>query len=87
MSPYIVYELELPDGTYYAGVTQNLKDRLRRHRMGRPGRGEHPYVDYGILGVYNDLYTALEAEDVAIERLMSLGQCANRKRSGHHYKR
>ena len=85
MTVYTVYELELPDGTFYAGMTSNLEERLRRHRSGDGTNGQHLYVDYGILGVYNDRYTALEAEDVAIERLMALGVCANRKRSGNHY--
>ena len=85
MSPYIVYELELPDGTFYAGVPQYLEKRLTQHRKGRVGYGEHSYVDYGILGGYMSREEAFEAEEVAIERLMSLGVCANRKRSGHHY--
>ena len=31
-SQYIVYSLRCGDGTYYIGRTQNLQDRLERHR-------------------------------------------------------
>jgi len=32
---YFVYILQASDGTYYVGQTQNLEDRLLRHKQGR----------------------------------------------------
>ena len=33
--PFTLYILLCDDGTYYTGITQNLSDRLKRHRSGR----------------------------------------------------
>jgi putative endonuclease len=32
---WIVYLLECSDGSYYTGITKDLKDRLERHSTGR----------------------------------------------------
>lgn len=32
---YIVYILECADGTYYTGITNDLKARLQKHQKGR----------------------------------------------------
>ena len=32
---YFIYILEASDGTYYTGLTKNLKKRLRLHNSGR----------------------------------------------------
>ena len=82
LKTYTVYQLELPDGTFYAGCTQDLQHRLATHRRGTIGFSEHPYVDFLVLGEFATQEAAFEAEDKAIERLMRLGICANRKRSG-----
>lgn len=34
MEKYVVYILECNDGTYYTGITNNLKRRLQQHQKG-----------------------------------------------------
>lgn len=35
---YIVYILQSKDGSFYSGVTKNIKERMKRHNRGRGGK-------------------------------------------------
>lgn len=35
---YIVYILECGDGTYYTGITNRLKERLKLHQLGKASK-------------------------------------------------
>lgn len=46
MNNWVVYLLECGDNTYYCGVTNDLKQRLHKHRMGKGAkytRGRGPF--------------------------------------------
>ena len=51
----VVYILYLSDGTYYTGITNNLKRRLTEHRKGysRSTRRKLPVLDYWFHVVVN----------------------------------
>ena len=47
---WVVYLLECGDGTYYCGVTNDLQQRIHKHRMGKGAKytkGRGPFLLLG----------------------------------------
>ena len=59
---YYVYSLKCKDG-YYIGCTDNLQERLERHKKGNvPATAKHLPVELGFYFAINNKYTAFNFE-------------------------
>lgn len=60
---YTVYILKCSDSKPYTGCTENLAERLERHKNGHvPATANHRPVQLATYVVFNDKYKAFEFE-------------------------
>lgn len=59
-----VYILQTADGTYYAGQTRNLQERLRKHRLGLGSKHTHDHLAPRLVYAesHSDLTAAVQRE-------------------------
>jgi predicted GIY-YIG superfamily endonuclease len=59
-----VYILQTADGTYYVGQTRDLRERLRKHRLGLGSKHTHDHVAPRLVYAesLNDLTAAVQRE-------------------------
>lgn len=88
---YSVYQHVTPDGMYYFGQTQNVKQRWSNNGAGYKGTALYPYIEkYGwdniqhiVLFKDQTKENALWIEDFLITTAQEDGVCINKNRSGN----